>query len=43
MDLLADLTDAQRVAVERLFNAHLGADGVNLTQQIRVDVLRKSR
>jgi SAM-dependent methyltransferase len=35
------VTGEQRVAVERLFNTHVGADGVNLTQQIRVDLLRK--
>lgn len=35
------ITNAQRVAVERLFNSHLGPNGVNLTQQIRIDVVRK--
>jgi SAM-dependent methyltransferase len=35
------VTDTQREAVERLFNSHLGPDGVSLTQQIRVDLLRK--
>ncbi len=36
-----NVSDAQRLAVERLFNAHLGQDGVKLSQQIRVDLLRK--
>ena len=36
-----DVTDEQRNAVERLFNTHLGPNGVQLTQQIRVDLLRK--
>jgi hypothetical protein len=35
------LTDAQRDAVERLFDSHRGPDGVNLTQRMRVDLLRK--
>jgi SAM-dependent methyltransferase len=35
------VTNAQREAVERLFNAHRGADGVNLAQRMRVDLLRK--
>ena len=38
-----NVSDAQRNAVERLFNTHLGADGAKLTQQIRVDLLRKPR
>ena len=37
-----NITEAQRKAVERLFNTHLGPDGVKLTQQIRVDLLRKA-
>lgn len=37
-----NITEAQRNAVERLFNTHLGPDGVKLTQQIRVDLLRKA-
>jgi len=36
-----NVSDAQRTAVERLFNTHLGPDGATLTQQIRVDLLRK--
>jgi SAM-dependent methyltransferase len=36
-----NVTDEQSAAVERLFNTHLGGDGVKLTQQIRVDLLRK--
>ncbi len=36
-----NVSDAQRLAVERLFNKHLGPDGVKLSQQIRVDLLRK--
>ncbi|MEO8847803.1 MAG: class I SAM-dependent methyltransferase [Casimicrobiaceae bacterium] len=36
-----NVTDAQRESVERLFELHRGADGVKLTQQIRVDLLRK--
>lgn len=32
---------AQRSAVERVFNTHLGPDGVTVTQPIRVDLLRK--
>jgi SAM-dependent methyltransferase len=35
------VTDAQRRAVERLFDSHRGADGVHLAQRMRVDVLRK--
>lgn len=35
------VNDAQREAVERLFDSHRGADGVNLTQRMRVDLLRK--
>jgi hypothetical protein len=35
------VTDAQRRAVERLFDTHRGADGVHLAQRMRVDVLRK--
>lgn len=37
------VTDAQREAVERLFDAHRGAGGVKLAQRIRVDVLRRPR
>jgi len=36
-----NVTDGQRAAVERLFNTHLGPEGVKLAQQIRVDLLRK--
>ena len=36
-----NVTDEQSAAVERLFNTHLGPNGVKLTQQIRVDLLRK--
>lgn len=36
-----NVTDAQKAAVERLFNTHLGPDGVRLAQQVRVDLLRK--
>lgn len=36
-----NVTDEQSAAVERLFNTHLGPDGVKLTQQIRVDLLRR--
>ena len=36
-----NVSDAQRLAVERLFNTHLSPDGVKLAQQIRVDLLRK--
>jgi len=36
-----NVTDEQSAAVERLFNTHLGPDGVKLTQQMRVDLLRK--
>jgi ubiquinone/menaquinone biosynthesis C-methylase UbiE len=35
------VSPAQRSAVERLFNAHLGPSGVRLAQPIRVDLLRK--
>jgi ubiquinone/menaquinone biosynthesis C-methylase UbiE len=34
------VSDAQRSAVERLFNTHLGPDGVRLAQPVRVDLLR---
>ncbi|MEO8976882.1 MAG: class I SAM-dependent methyltransferase [Casimicrobiaceae bacterium] len=36
-----NVSAAQRESVERMFEAHRGADGVKLTQQIRVDLLRK--
>ena len=36
-----NVSDSQRNAVERLFKTHLGADGVKLTQPIRIDLLRK--
>lgn len=36
-----NVSDVQRLAVERLFNTHLGPHGVNISQQIRVDLLRK--
>ena len=36
-----NVTDEQSAAVERLFNTHLGPDGVKLAQEIRVDLLRK--
>jgi ubiquinone/menaquinone biosynthesis C-methylase UbiE len=36
-----NVTDEQVAAVERLFNTHLGPDGVTLGQQVRVDLLRK--
>lgn len=36
------VSEAQRAEVERLFNRHLGPEGVKLAQQIRVDLLRKS-
>ena len=36
-----NVTDEQSAAVERLFNTHLGPDGVKLAQQIRVDLLRE--
>jgi ubiquinone/menaquinone biosynthesis C-methylase UbiE len=36
-----NVTDEQSAAVERLFNAHLGPDGVKLAQPIRVDLLRR--
>lgn len=35
------VSEAQRRAVERQFNIHLGPDGVKLTQPIRVDLLCK--
>src|SRR5689334_10117992 len=35
------VTDAQRAAVERLFDSHRGPDGVKLAQRMRVDLLRK--
>lgn len=35
------VTVAQRASVERLFDSHLGVDGVNLSQPMRVDLLRK--
>jgi len=35
------VSDAHWSAVERLFNTHLGPDGVKLSQPIRVDLLRK--
>jgi len=35
------VTDAQRQAVERLFDSHRRDDGVKLTQRMRVDSLRK--
>jgi len=38
-----NVSEAQRKAVERLFNTHLGPDGAKLTQQMRVDLLRKPR
>jgi ubiquinone/menaquinone biosynthesis C-methylase UbiE len=36
-----NVSEAQRRSVERLFNTHLGPDGVKLTQPIRVDLLCK--
>lgn len=36
-----NVTNEQSAAVERLFNTHLGPDGVKLTQQMRVDLLRR--
>ncbi len=36
-----NISEAQRLAVERLFNTHWGPGGVKLSQQIRVDLLRK--
>jgi hypothetical protein len=36
-----NVTDEQSAAVERLFNTHLGPNGVKLAQQIRVDLLRE--
>ncbi len=35
------VTDAQRAILERLFNSHLGPEGVNLMQQVRIDLLRR--
>jgi ubiquinone/menaquinone biosynthesis C-methylase UbiE len=35
------VSDAQREAVERLFDSHRAADGVSLTQRMRIDLLRK--
>jgi SAM-dependent methyltransferase len=35
------VTDAQRHAVERLFDSHRGVDGVKMVQRMRVDLLRK--
>jgi len=37
------VTDVQREAVERLFDSHRGTDGVHLTQQMRIDLLRKTK
>jgi len=37
-----NVTPEQISAIERLFNTHLGPDGVKLAQQIRVDLLRRS-
>jgi len=36
-----NVSDEQSAAVERLFNTHLGPDGVKLAQEMRVDLLRK--
>lgn len=36
-----NVTDEQSNAVERLFDTYLGPDGASLTQQVRVDLLRK--
>ena len=36
-----NVTDEQKNAVEQLFNAYLGPDGANLTQQVRADLMRK--
>ena len=36
-----NVSAAQRSAVERVFDSHLGPDGVKITQPIRVDLLRK--
>jgi len=36
-----NVSPAQLSAVERLFNSHLGPDGVTLNQPVRVDLLRK--
>ena len=36
-----NVTDEQAAAIERLFNMHLGPDGVKLTQPMRIDLLRK--
>ena len=38
-----NVTNAQREAVERLFESHRGPDGVNLTQRMRIDLLRKPK
>lgn len=38
-----NVTEAQRMATERQFNLHLGPDGADFRQQIRVDLLRKPR
>jgi ubiquinone/menaquinone biosynthesis C-methylase UbiE len=38
-----NVSEAQRIAVERLFNTHLGPDGAKLVQPMRVDLLRKPR
>ena len=35
------VSEAQRAEVERLFRQHLGPGGVHLSQQMRVDLLRK--
>jgi SAM-dependent methyltransferase len=37
-----DVSEAERRAVERLFNTHLGPDGAKLVQPMRVDLLCKS-
>ncbi len=36
------VSEAQRLEVAKLFNRHLGPEGVTLAQQIRVDLLRKA-
>jgi len=38
-----NVSEAQRRAVERLFDTHLGPDGAKLVQPMRVDLLRNSR
>ncbi len=38
-----NVTEEQSARVERLFNSHLGPSGVNVSQRIRVDLLRKKR